>query len=109
MEGAPYTIAKTAIVATTRHIAIENGSRNIRAYTLALGNIATDAIFYSMTKQDRNKAAREPVMKRWGSPAEVARVGACLASESFSFATGNTIIIDGGKVLKHTIDFWNAE
>jgi 3-oxoacyl-[acyl-carrier protein] reductase len=30
---------------------------------------------------------------------EVARVAACLASESFSFATGNTIIVDGGKVI----------
>jgi 3-oxoacyl-[acyl-carrier protein] reductase len=99
MEGAPYTIAKAAVVATTKHIAIEYGSRNIRAYTLALGNIATDATFYSMTKQDRNKAAREPVMKRWGSPTEVAKVAACLASESFSFTTGNTIIIDGGKVI----------
>jgi 3-oxoacyl-[acyl-carrier protein] reductase len=98
-EGAPYTIAKAAIVATTKHIALEYGNKRIRAYTLTLGNIATDATYSSMTKQGRNGAATESAMKRWGKPEEVAKVAACLASESFSFATGNTIIIDGGNVI----------
>jgi 3-oxoacyl-[acyl-carrier protein] reductase len=98
-EGAPYAIAKAAVIAVTKHIAVEYGHRQIRAYTLALGNIATDATYYSMTKRGRKKAASEPAMKRWGSVEEVARVAACLGSESFSYATGNTIIIDGGKVI----------
>lgn len=38
-------------------------------------------------------------MKRWGTPKEVARVAASIASEDFSFATGNTIVVDGGTVL----------
>lgn len=98
-EGAPYTIAKAAVVAVTKHIALEYGNKKIRAYTLALGNIATDATYYSMTKRGRKKAISEPAMKRWGSPEEVAKVAACLGSESFSYATGNTIIVDGGKVI----------
>ncbi len=98
-EGAPYTIAKAAVVAVTKHIALEYGNQKIRAYTLALGNIATEATYYSMTKLGRKKAANEPAMKRWGSAEEVAKVAACLGSESFSYATGNTIIIDGGKLI----------
>ena len=98
-EGAPYAIAKAAVIAVTKHIAVEYGHRQIRAYTLALGNIATDATYHSMTKRGRKKAASEPAMKRWGSVEEVARIAACLGSESFSYATGNTIIIDGGKVI----------
>ena len=98
-EGAPYTIAKAAVVAVTKHIALEYGNKKIRAYTLALGNIATDATYYSMTKRKRKRAISEPAMKRWGSAEEVAKVAACLGSESFSYATGNTIIIDGGKVI----------
>jgi 3-oxoacyl-[acyl-carrier protein] reductase len=98
-EGAPYTIAKAAVIALTKHIALEYGNKKIRAYTLALGNIATDATYYAMTKRDRNKGVSEPAMKRWGSVEEVAKVAACLGSESFSYATGNTIIIDGGKVI----------
>jgi 3-oxoacyl-[acyl-carrier protein] reductase len=42
VQGAPYTLAKAALIALTKHIAIEYGSYNIRAYTLALGNIATE-------------------------------------------------------------------
>jgi 3-oxoacyl-[acyl-carrier protein] reductase len=42
VQGAPYTLAKTALIALTKHIAIEYRSYNIRACTLALGNIATE-------------------------------------------------------------------
>jgi 3-oxoacyl-[acyl-carrier protein] reductase len=97
-KGAPYTIAKAANIALTKCIALEYGSNNIRSYTMALGNIATLATYNSMTEIDRNKAAEEPSMKRWGKPEEVAKVAACIASDNFSFATGNTIVIDGGTV-----------
>jgi 3-oxoacyl-[acyl-carrier protein] reductase len=98
-EGAPYTLAKSAIIAMTKHIALEYGRNKIRAYVLALGNIATEATFNAMTGAERKKAANENAMKRWGRPAEVATAVAALASEDFSFATGNTIVIDGGTVL----------
>lgn len=99
IQGAPYTIAKAANIALTKCIAMEYGSNNIRSYTIALGNIATLATYDSMTEDDRKKAAEENTMKRWGRPEEVAKIAACIASDSFSFATGNTIVIDGGTVL----------
>lgn len=98
-EGAPYTLAKAGIIAMTKHIALEYGRDNIRAYTLALGNIATDATFRSMTEKEREAAAGENAMRRWGRPAEVAKVAAGLAGDDFSFSTGNTIVVDGGAVL----------
>jgi NAD(P)-dependent dehydrogenase (short-subunit alcohol dehydrogenase family) len=98
-KGAPYTIAKAANIALTKCIALEYGGNNIRCYTMALGNIATLATYDSMPQMDRDKAAEEPSMKRWGKPEEVAKVAACIASDNFSFATGNTIVIDGGTVL----------
>jgi 3-oxoacyl-[acyl-carrier protein] reductase len=99
IQGAPYTIAKAANIALTKCIAMEYGNNSIRSYTIALGNIATLATYNSMTENDKNKAAEEPSMKRWGKPEEVARIAACIASDNFSFATGNTIVIDGGTVL----------
>jgi 3-oxoacyl-[acyl-carrier protein] reductase len=38
-------------------------------------------------------------MKRWGKPEEVAKVAACIASDHFSFVTGNSIVIDGGAIM----------
>jgi 3-oxoacyl-[acyl-carrier protein] reductase len=99
MAGAPYSIAKSGVIAITKHIALEYGEKNIRAYTLALGNISTEATFASMTVTERKKAAMENSMKRWGDPREVATIAASMASEDFAFATGNTIVIDGGTVL----------
>lgn len=92
VEGSPYTIAKDGSIALTKCIAMEYGKDNIRAYTLALGNIQTLATYGQMTDNDMRKAA-EPSMKRWGDPAEVGKVAACVASDKFSFVTGNTIII----------------
>jgi 3-oxoacyl-[acyl-carrier protein] reductase len=97
--GAPYGIAKAGVIAITKHIALEYGDNNIRAYTLAPGNISTEATFSSMTVTERKKAAMENSMKRWGDPREVARIAASIASDDFAFATGNTIVIDGGMVL----------
>jgi 3-oxoacyl-[acyl-carrier protein] reductase len=41
-EGATNTMAKSAVAGLTKQIAREYGSRIIRAYTLMLGNIATE-------------------------------------------------------------------
>src|SRR6185312_14349587 len=71
----------------------------IRGYSLALGNIATTATYNSMNKDEQKIAAQESPMKRWGKPEEVAKVAACIASNGFSFASGNTITLDGGGVL----------
>lgn len=97
--GFPYTIAKAGNIALTKCIAKEYGNRNIRAYSLALGNIATKATYEAITEEVRNQAAKESPMKRWGRPIEVAKVAACIADDNFSFTTGNTIVIDGGTVL----------
>lgn len=99
VEGAPYSAAKAGLIALTKHIALEYGLNNIRAYALALGNIATDATFNSMTKEQRASAAEENAMRRWGRPVEVANAIASLVGNDFSFSTGSTIVLDGGTVL----------
>jgi hypothetical protein len=68
-------------------------------YTLALGNIATEGTFNSMSQENRKKVSEETSMKRWEKPEEVAKVAVRIASCNFSFRTGNTIVIDGGRVL----------
>lgn len=98
-DGVPYTVAKAGIIALTKCIALVGGSSNVRAYALALGNIATDATFKSVTQKDREEAENENAMQRWGRPTEVASAIASLASDDFTFCTGSTIVLDGGAVL----------
>jgi 3-oxoacyl-[acyl-carrier protein] reductase len=99
IEGSPYTIAKSGVIGLTKHIAREYGIYNIRAYTLALGNISTDATYYSMDDKHKSIAQEETSLKRWGKPEEIAKIVSHLASDDFSYSTGNTIIIDGGTIM----------
>ncbi len=99
VEGSPYTITKSAILGLTKCIAKEYAENNIRCYTLALDNVTTLATFGTMNEYERHKASNESPMKRWGRPEEVVQIAACIASDNFSYATGNTILIDGGTVI----------
>lgn len=97
--GSPYSIAKAGLICLTKHIALEYGQYNIRSYSVALGDIDTQAMRKSLSKTELLKARNENTLKRLGRPEEIAKSIVSLAGESFSFSTGNTIIIDGGKVF----------
>jgi 3-oxoacyl-[acyl-carrier protein] reductase len=97
--GSPYSIAKAGLISLTKHIALEYGHYNIRSYSVALGDILTDVMRRSLSRGELVKAKNENSMKRLGQPKEIAKSILSLATENFSFSTGNTIIIDGGKVF----------
>ena len=98
-KGAAYTFAKAALLGLTKHIAKEYGRYNIRAYSLALGNIRTGPTIRGLTEAEFKQLAGESPMARWGEPEEVASVIAFLCSDKASFINGQTIIVDGGAVL----------
>lgn len=83
----------------TKHIALEYGQYSIRSYSVALGDVYTDTMLRSLSRSELVKAKNENTMKRLGQPEEVAKSIVSLAGENFSFSTGNTIIIDGGRVI----------
>ena len=51
------------------------------------------------TKNIESIAEEETSLKRWGKPEEVAKIASHLASDDFSYSTGNTIIVDGGTIM----------
>jgi len=97
--GSPYSIAKAGLISLTKHIALEYGQYSIRSYSVALGDVYTDTMLRSLSRSELVKAKNENTMKRLGQPEEVAKSIVSLAGENFSFSTGNTIIIDGGRVI----------
>jgi 3-oxoacyl-[acyl-carrier protein] reductase len=66
---------------------------------VALGDIDTRAMRKSLSKRELQKARNENTLKRLGRPEEIAKSIASIAGENFSFSTGNTLIIDGGKLV----------
>ena len=95
--GSPYSIAKAEFGRLTKHIALEYGQYNIRSYSVALGDVYTNTIRRSPSRNELVKAKNENKMKILGQPEEVDKFIVSSSGENFSFSTGNTIILDGVK------------
>ena len=89
-----YGIAKAAVEALTRALAVQGAPHGIRANGVSPGWIATD-VTRGHADVDRNAS----LFGRMGTPDEIARAALFLASEDASFITGQTLIVDGGLVI----------
>ncbi|MCT4696828.1 MAG: 3-oxoacyl-[acyl-carrier-protein] reductase [Candidatus Cardinium sp.] len=92
---ANYAASKAGMIGLTKSIALELGSRNIRANVIAPGFIATamtDQLDASLQKGWVDKIP----LKRAGLPEDVANCALFLASDASSYITGQVIQVDGG-------------
>jgi len=99
-HGLLYSMTKAALIMMTQSYAVELGPLGVRVNAIAPGLIQTVLSEYYW--KDENKwqqlLARQPI-KHLGQPMEVAEVALLLASDASSYLTGQTIVVDGGRVL----------
>ncbi|OON68849.1 3-oxoacyl-[acyl-carrier-protein] reductase [Hymenobacter sp. CRA2] len=92
---ANYAASKSGIIGFTKSVALELGSRNIRCNAIAPGFIETE-----MTGELDQKVVDEwrkaIPLKRGGTPEDVAKATAFLASDDSSYITGQVLQVDGG-------------
>jgi len=95
-----YGLSKAADMALVRNIAVEFGPDNIRANAIAPGLIKTDFARALWDNPDYLATATANCpLRRIGSPDEIAGAAVFLASSAGTFMTGQTLVIDGGRVV----------
>ena len=92
---ANYAASKAGLIAFTKSVALEMGSRNITCNAIAPGFIETD-MTESLPEQVRQYALQKIALGRLGTPEEVAHGVLFLCSELASYITGQVLTIDGG-------------
>jgi NAD(P)-dependent dehydrogenase (short-subunit alcohol dehydrogenase family) len=91
-----YTATKGGTTTLTRSMAVEYGPHNVRVNCIAPAAIQTDMVRESNLN---NPDFDEKLLRRWGTPEEVAKIALFLASDDSTYMNGAVLVADGGITL----------
>ncbi|WNH49647.1 MULTISPECIES: 3-oxoacyl-ACP reductase FabG [Stenotrophomonas] len=95
---ANYAAAKAGIIAFSKSLAKEIGSRGITVNVVAPGFIDTD-MTKALPEEQRTGLVKSIALERLGEPADIANAVAFLAGPSASYITGETLHVNGGMYM----------
>ncbi len=93
-----YAASKAGVIAMTKSIAKELGSRGVQVNAIAPGYINT-SMTESLNQKVKDEMLKMIPLKRFGMPEDVAKAVGFLASEDSDYITGQVIKVDGGMVM----------
>lgn len=92
-----YVSSKFGLIGLTRTAALDYADAGVRVNAVAPGPVRTER-FDALPEAGRQAAARSVPMRRAGETAEVGAAVVWLCSAASSFVTGQTLVVDGGKM-----------
>jgi len=102
-----YSISKAGVIMATKSMALELAPYNIRVNAIAPGAIDTKLLNQMWAllpeterKKEKGTFSQGIPMKRIGNPGEIVGAMIYLASDASSYMTGETVLIDGGVILR---------
>ena len=95
---ANYAAAKAGIIAFSKSLAKEIGSRGVTVNVVAPGFIDTD-MTRAMPQEAKDALVGQIALGRLGEPADIARTVAFLAGPAASYITGETLHVNGGMYM----------
>ena len=93
-----YAAAKAGIIAFSKSLAKEIGSRGVTVNVVAPGFIDTD-MTRALPDSAREALLSSIALGRLGAPADIARAVAFLAGPSAAYITGETLHVNGGMYM----------
>lgn len=94
----PYTMAKAALVAFTRSLAVEYGPKGIRVNCVSPGMTETE-LLADVPERTRTVTRVQTPLRRLATPADIAGVVAFLFSDKAAHVTGQNLRVCGGLVM----------
>ncbi len=99
-RGMLYSMTKAALIMMTQSYALELGPCGVRVNAIAPGMIQTVlSEYYWKDEANRQRIIDDQPIKHLGQPGEIAGMAVLLASDCGSYITGQTMIVDGGRLL----------
>lgn len=100
LKGYPgYVTAKAGIIGLTKSLARELGPERIRVNAVLPGWVMTDRqIELWLTDEGERELMQQQALKQKIDPADVARLALFLAADDSALITGQSHVIDGGRV-----------
>ncbi len=95
---ANYVAAKAGLIGLTKSLAREYAAKGVTVNAVAPGFIESD-MTSKLSPELREAYLKEIPAGRFGTPGDVAKVVAFLASEAAAYVNGQTIVVDGGMVM----------
>ena len=94
-----YAAAKAGIVGFSKTLALELAPFGVRANVVAPGRIATKRVRATYSDAEWEAAAKRIPLGHAGEPEDIAEAVAFLAGESSRHMTGQTLHINGGRIM----------
>jgi 3-oxoacyl-[acyl-carrier protein] reductase len=95
---ANYAAAKAGIIAFSKSLAKEIGSRGVTVNVIAPGFIETD-MTRALPEAQKDAMQGQIALGRFGAPADIAEAVAFLASPAAAYITGETLHVNGGMYM----------
>jgi NAD(P)-dependent dehydrogenase (short-subunit alcohol dehydrogenase family) len=95
-----YCISKAGIAMATKLWAARLGEFDIPVFEIQPGVIKTDMTAGVTEKYDRLFELGISIQKRWGTPEDVGKVAAAMATGMLPYSTGQVVLVDGGMTVQ---------
>jgi NAD(P)-dependent dehydrogenase (short-subunit alcohol dehydrogenase family) len=95
-----YSATKAALLGLARAGALDLGPHGVTVNCIAPGPFLTDLPMSILSEAEKKTFADHTALGRWGDPKELVGPALLLASEAGSYITGQTLVVDGGFMVR---------